>query len=180
VFGPSFDTVRDFDYDKSPAIMEPFAKEQDADNTDLSPFKAHGGKLIVYNGWADHSTPPLRIVEYYEGLRQTHGAATDDFVRLFMPPGMHHCSGGPGPNIIGGAGQVWVKDDPENDILSAVDRWVEQGVAPDKIIATKFQNNDPKQRVTRTRPICPYPQAARWTGSGSIDDAANFVCANPQ
>ena len=63
--------------------------------------------------------------------------------------------------------------------MGAIDRWAEQGVAPEKLIATKFKNDDPAQGIVRTRPLCPYPQVARWTGSGSIDDAANFVCANP-
>jgi len=181
VFGPDFNTVQEFDFDTSPAKLVPFTKDQDADNTDLSAFKAHGGKLIMYNGWADHSTPPARIVDYYEGvLKTTSGAATDDFVRLFMPPGMHHCSGGPGPNMFGGRGHALYKHDPENDIMVALDRWVADGIAPDKIIATKFRNDDPNQGVARTRPICPYPQVARWTGSGSVDDAANFVCGAPQ
>ncbi len=179
VFGPGFDSVRQFDFDKSPAALVPFAKDQDAASTDLSAFKAHGGKLIIYNGWADHSTPPLRTIEYYNDVRRASGAAADDFVRLFMVPGFHHCSGGPGPNTFGGRGQVWVKNDPENDIMGAIDRWAEQGVAPEKLIATKFKNDDPAQGIVRTRPLCPYPQVARWTGSGSIDDAANFVCANP-
>jgi feruloyl esterase len=72
-----------------------------------------------------------------------------------------------------------VKQDAENDIMGALAQWVEKGVAPDKIIATKFKNDDRSQGVARTRPVCPYPQVAKYNGSGSIDDAANFVCANP-
>jgi len=178
VFGPSFDSVRQFDYDTSPAKLVPFKKDQDA-APDLAGFKARGGKLIMYNGWADHSTPPLRAIQYYEDVRTTHGAETDDFARLFMPPGLYHCTRGPGPNSFGGRGQAALKDDPEHDIMRALVRWVEEGVAPAKIIAAKFVNDDPEQGVARTRPLCPYPQVARYTGSGSIDDAANFVCANP-
>lgn len=70
--------------------------------------------------------------------------------------------------------------DPDYDIMAALDRWVEQGVAPAKIISTKFKDDDPKQGVARTRPVCPYPEVAKYTGSGSIDDAANFVCGHPQ
>ncbi len=180
VFGPAFDSMRQFDFDRSPAAVARFAKDQDAADTDFSKFKAHGGKLIMYNGWADHSTPPLRSIEYYGELRKTHGAATDDFVRLFMVPGLHHCTGGPGPNTFGGRGQRWVKNDPDNDIMAAIDRWVERGVAPEKLVATKFKNDDPAQGIARTRPLCPYPQVARYRGSGSIDEAASFVCAAPQ
>ncbi len=179
VFGPEYDAVRQFDYDKDIEKLAPFTKEQDAAQTDLSAFKAHGGKLILYNGWADHSNPPLRAVQYYEDVRKVHGASTDEFVRMFMPPGFFHCNGGPGPNIFGGRGQTRAGDDPENDILAALDQWVTAGKAPAKIIATKYKNDDPKQGVARTRPVCPYPQMAKYRGTGSIDDAANFVCGTP-
>ena len=179
VFGPKFDSVRDFDYDKNPESLIPFEKDQDADSTDLSGFKAHGGKLILYNGWADHSTPPLRTVQYYNDVRQKNGEATGEFVRLFMMPGLYHCNGGPGPNTFGGLGQKgYKKNDPENDIIGALDRWVDQGIAPTKLIATKFKDDDPRQGVARTRPVCPYPQVAKYKGSGSVDDAANFSCAS--
>jgi hypothetical protein len=181
VFGPTFDSVRDFNYDTSLGYLEPFVKDQDATQTDLSAFKAHGGKLIMYNGWADHSTPPLRTVAYYEGVRKVHGAAADDFIRLFMAPGLYHCTGGPGPNSFGGTNQKgYKKNDPEDDIMGAIDRWVEKGIAPTKLIATKFKNDDPSEGVVRTRPICPYPQVASYKGSGSVDDASNFVCAMPK
>jgi hypothetical protein len=179
VFGPKFDSVRDFDYDKSPEALVPFEKDQDSASTDLSGFKAHGGKLILYNGWADHSTPPLRTVQYYSDVRQKHGEATDEFVRLFMAPGLYHCTGGPGPNTFGGPGQKgYKKNDSERDIVGALDRWVELGIAPVKIIATKFKNDDPSQGVARTRPVCPYPQVATYKGSGSVDAAANFACGS--
>lgn len=178
VFGPKFDSVRDFDYDKDPESLVPFEKDQDSDNTDLSGFKAHGGKLIMYNGWADHSTPPLRTVQYYKDVRQKNGEDADGFVRLFMMPGLYHCNGGPGPNVFGGLGQIGYKrNDPESDVIGALDRWVDQGIAPAKLITIKFKNDDPRQGVARTRPACPYPQSAKYKGSGSIDDAANFVCA---
>jgi Tannase and feruloyl esterase len=182
VFGPTFDSVRDFNYDTSVGYLEPYKKDQDATQTDLSAFKAHGGKLILYNGWADHSTPPLRAVEYYEGVRKTMGSATtDQFVRLFMAPGLWHCTGGPGPNQFGGIRQEgYKKNDPENDIMGALDRWVEKGVAPEKLIAIKYKDDDPSEAVLRTRPICPYPQVATYKGSGSIDEASNFTCALPK
>ena len=100
---------------------------------------------------------------------------------MFLPPGLYHCTGGPGPNNFGGTRHKGVKrNDPENDIVGALDRWVEQGIAPAKLLATKFKNDDPRQGVARTRPVCPYPQAATYKGSGSIDDAANFVCGSPK
>jgi feruloyl esterase len=178
VFGPHFDSVKRFEYERHAAVVQKFAKEQDAAATDLSAFRSHGGKLIVWNGWADHSTPPLRAIDYYADVRKKHGAETNKFVRLFLAPGFHHCSGGPGPNVFGSRGQ-YVTNTPDHDLMAAMDRWVEEGVAPDRIVATKFVRDDPALGVARTRPLCPYPQIARHTGSGSIDEAANFVCANP-
>ena len=94
-----------------------------------------------------------------------------------MLPGFHHCSGGPGPNTFGAAGQPLVDlHDPERDIMGAIVRWVEEDVAPDRIIGTKYVDSDPEQGIERTRPFCPFPQVARYMGSGSIDDADNFVC----
>ena len=145
VFGPKFDSVRDFDYDKNPESLIPFEKHQDADSTDLSGFKAHGGKLILYNGWADHSTPPLRTVQYYEDVRQKNGAATGDFVRLFMMPGLYHCSGGPGPNTFGGLGQKgYKKTIPKTTSLArSIAGWI--SAFPAKLIATKFKDDDPRE-----------------------------------
>ena len=79
-------------------------------------------------------------------------------------PGMHHCSGGPGPN--------------QFDMVTALEQWVEQGKAPDSVIATKYVNDNRSQGVVMTRPICAYPQVAKWTGTGSTNDAANFACVN--
>src|SRR5262249_29219354 len=87
---------------------------------------------------------------------------TKDFFRLFMAPGMGHCSGGPGPN--------------QFDALGALEQWVEKGVAPDKLIASHVTNG----QVDRTRPLCPDPQVARWKGTGSSDEAANFSCVAPE
>jgi len=177
-FDPSFDSVRDFDMDTSPEKLKEFEKIHNTVDTDLAPFRDHGGKLIIYNGWADHSTPPIRPIEYYNAVRETLGGEIDDFSRLFMVPGFHHCSGGPGPNVFGARGSRWFKmNDPEHDVMGAIVQWVEEDVAPEKIIATKFVNDDPEQGVARQRPLCPYPQVAQYTGSGSIDEAANFVCA---
>ena len=177
-FNPGYDSVREFDYDRDPQKLTKFAEIHDAYDADLTKYSKHGGKLILYNGWADHSTPPRRAVEYFEEVKKVHGADTDKFVRAFLPPGLYHCNGGPGPNIFGARGQTRAGDDPDNDILAALDQWVTKGRAPEKIVMTKYKNDDPKQGVQRTRPTCAYPQVAKYKGSGSVDEAANFVCAS--
>jgi feruloyl esterase len=98
------------------------------------------------------------------------------FVRLYMVPGMQHCGGGDGPNYFGQG--VVGGGDAQHDVGTALERWVEEGTAPAGIIATKYkQGVNPASGVERTRPLCPYPQTAKWKGTGSTDDAANFVCA---
>jgi feruloyl esterase len=126
----------------------------------LRPFFGHGGKLIMYHGWSDQNVAPRSAINYYESVVKTVGgpAKASDSIRLFMAPGMGHCRGGDGPNTF--------------DMLTALEQWVEQGKAPDEVIASHSTNGN----VDRTRPLCPYPQVARYTGTGSIDDAANFVC----
>jgi len=142
----------------------------------LKAFKARGGKLILYHGWNDAALPPVNTINYFESVRAKLGKRESDaFMRLFMAPGMQHCGGGPGPNSFG----IFVtsaQSDPRHDLTLALERWVEEGVAPDQIIAAKRQTADPKSPVIRTRPLCPYPQVARYKGSGSTDDAANFAC----
>jgi feruloyl esterase len=135
-----------------------------------------GGKLILYHGWSDGALPPLVAIQYYESVVKTAGQKrADTFVRLFMAPGMGHCGGGVGPNSFGQHNVA--QGDPEHNLPTALERWVEQGVAPDRIIATKYKNGaDPASGVRRTRPLCRYPQVARYKGIGSIDDADNFVC----
>lgn len=179
-FGPDFDTITQFDFDRSVAALEPLAKVQDAASPDLSAFEARGGKLIMYHGWADHSITALRTVEYYNSVQETHGAGTNDFVRLFLVPGLHHCTGGPGPWSFGGRGQERLKDDADHDIVAALDRWVEGGPAPETLIGAKFVNDDLRQGIAFTRPLCAYPKVARYTGSGDTNVAASFVCGDPR
>jgi feruloyl esterase len=130
----------------------------------LKAFKAHGGKLLIYHGWNDNLISPLESVNYYHSVVKTMGGATktQDFARLFMIPGMDHCQGGPGAGVFDKGG--------------VLERWVEQGVAPAKIVASHLTNG----AVDMTRPLCPYPEVARWKGSGSTSDAANFTCVNPR
>ena len=130
-------------------------------NPDLSPFKARGGKLIQYHGWSDPDITPLNSINYYESVQKTMGANVPDFYRLFMVPGMQHCNGGPGATTF--------------DMLAPLDAWATTGTAPETVIASKVTNGV----VTRTRPLCPYPQEAKWKGTGSTDEAANFSCEKP-
>jgi feruloyl esterase len=129
--------------------------------TDLKPFFAAGGKLLLYHGWSDPNVAPRNTVNYYNSVLKTMGgeAKVTNDVRLFMVPGMGHCGGGEGPN--------------DFDKVGALDQWVTTGKAPDSIIASHSTDG----KVDRTRPLCPYPQVAKYKGSGSIDDAANFVCS---
>lgn len=135
-----------------------------ATDPNLKAFRAHGGKLLMYHGWADPGVPPLASVDHYEAVVDTLGgeAKNADFIRLFMVPGMGHCGGGEGPNTF--------------DMMSAMTAWREDGRVPDRIIASHRTAG----KVDRTRPLCAYPQVATYKGSGSIDDAANFVCTAPK
>ena len=125
----------------------------------LKPFIDRGGKLIQYHGWSDPQISPYNSTQYYTRVLEALGAsAIKDAYRLFMAPGMGHCGGGEGPNAF--------------DVLGALEQWVEQGKAPDRIVAAHAANGV----VDRTRPLCPYPQMAIYTGAGSTDEAANFEC----
>ncbi|MEO8681879.1 MAG: tannase/feruloyl esterase family alpha/beta hydrolase, partial [Vicinamibacterales bacterium] len=159
---PNWD-FRTIDIERDLAYAEQKLPFMAAVDKDLAPFKKSGGKLLMYTGWMDPVVPPQDTVAYYEGVVKTMGglAATRDFYRLFMAPGMGHCAGGPGPNTF--------------DAIGALEQWVEKGVAPDKLIATHHTNGKPD----RTRPLCQYPMVARHKGTGSIDDAANFSCVAP-
>ena len=192
---PSWDFhTLDFDHDVASGDTA-MAAIINSTSPDLRDFKALGGKLIMYHGWYDARVNPRNSIDYYRSvialLHHQHerdfndkapGPAkeTDAFLRLFMAPAMTHCSGGTGPNAFGGLGHPAVPDDASHNVLIAVERWVEQGIAPARIIATKYVNDSPAQGVQRTRPLCAYPQLAQYTGHGSIDDAASFVCVKPQ
>jgi feruloyl esterase len=159
---PNWD-MRTLDYDRDLAYAEQRIPHLHAVDRDLSPFKKSGGKMISYAGWMDPVVPPQDTAAYYDGVVKAMGGLdkTRDFYRLFMAPGMGHCSGGPGPN--------------QFDAITALEQWVEKGVAPDKLIATHSTGG----KVDRTRPLCPYPQVARYKGAGSIDEAASFACVMP-
>jgi feruloyl esterase len=155
---------------------EKLASILNATDPNLKAFKARGGKLILYQGWSDAALPPVNTINYFQSVVAKLGQRdAGSFIRLFMAPGMQHCGGGPGPNAFGASVTI-AQSDPRHDLTLALERWVEDGLAPDQIIAAKRQNFDPKSPVLRTRPLCAYPQVARYKGSGSTDDAANFVC----
>jgi feruloyl esterase len=131
-----------------------------AQDPNLQPFIGRGGKLIQYHGWSDPQISPVNSADYYESVVKALGGAAkiQGSYRLFMAPGMGHCAGGDGPNTF--------------DMVAALEQWVEQGKAPEQILASHATSG----KVDRTRPLCPYPQVAEYKGSGSTDDAANFVC----
>jgi feruloyl esterase len=144
-------------------------------NPDLRPYKAHGGKMIQYAGWADTAIAPENGLNYYRKVTETIGDP-HDFYRSFMVPGMAHCSGGAGPNAFGNGTSNGPVIDADHDLVKALERWVEQGIAPDRIIATHYVNNAPTQGVAFQRPLCPYPERGEYVGKGNPNDAANFQC----
>ena len=161
--------AQNFNFDRDvKALDDSRAALANAANPDLSAFRDRGGKLILYHGWSDAAVPPLATVDYYGRVTSKMGPKVADFSRLYMVPGMQHCGGGPGPNSF------------REPITAALEHWVESGAAPDALIATKYkEEGNPASGAARTRPLCPYPQVARYKGSGSIDDAANFTCRTP-
>ncbi len=140
----------------------------------LKPFAAHGGKLIVYHGWSDAALPPQGAINYFGSVRQSLGDSTDNFMRLYMVPGMQHCIGGPGATSFGQFGRL---GNPQDDVRAALEQWVEKGTAPSVIVATKFvDDSDPSKGIKMTRPLCPYPQSARYKGTGDKNNAGSFAC----
>ena len=151
------------------------------DDPDLSAFRARGGKLIMYHGWADQLIMPEGTTLYWDSVKQAM-ASKDvplDFAKLYMVPGMGHCGGGAGPNQFGQGSSGIVAADTQHDIFRALMAWSEKGTAPNEIIASKFPGDDTTKPVLTTRPLCVYPQVAKYNGSGSTDDAVNFTCTDP-
>jgi feruloyl esterase len=173
---PTWD-FRTFDWKSGPAYVDDkvvvagqtLASVLNSIDPDLGRFRAHGGKLIQYHGFSDPEVPPKTSINYFESVANFPGSSpsqtrgtTQEFYRLFMVPGMNHCKGGPGANVF--------------DMLTPLVEWVEQNAAPERILATHYIDNMQDQGVAFTRPLCSYPREAVYTGSGSVNDAANFVC----
>jgi feruloyl esterase len=166
--GGTFDLVRiayndkdfpwqKFDLDRDMKYLDDKIGYVDAVNPDLSRFKRSGGKLLMFHGWSDTGITPETTIWYYDQVLSKMGSNQSDWMRLFMVPGMGHCGGGPGINGF--------------DQIGTLEKWVEQGMAPDAILGTGAQG--------MTRPLCAYPQAAEYKGSGDLKDAANWSCQAP-
>jgi len=152
-----------FDLEQDLALALKNAGFVEANDANLAKFKARGGKLLLYHGWADPGPAPENTINYYDAVNKKLGGKQDDWMRLFLMPGVGHCGGGVGPD--------------QADFLGALEQWREKGVAPSQINASR-----PAGRGVSTpmsRPLCPFPQVARYKGSGSSNDAANFSCAAP-
>jgi tannase/feruloyl esterase len=174
----------DWDYKKAnlgdavKASQEKFGNVLDAVETEMKGFRARGGKLIIYHGWSDAAISPLNSINYYTSVVEKMGKPqADSFVRLYMVPGMQHCGGGPGPDVFGQYGISSIHD-PQHNLYMALEQWVETGVAPTSVIASKLDGMGPAAKVEMTRPLCPYPQEAKYKGSGDTNDGANFFCAS--
>ncbi len=152
---------REFELETDLTLLLENAGVLEAAEADLGPFRDRGGKLIVYHGWNDPGPSPLSTIRYYDQVLETMGPDQGDWLRLYLMPGVGHCRGGAGPD--------------QADFLAAIERWAESGAAPDRIPASRVRNG----QVDMTRPLCPYPEVARWTGVGSTNDAENFVCVAP-
>jgi feruloyl esterase len=154
--------AKTFDLDRDlPVVDQQVGAIVNATNPDLRAFKARGGKIIMYHGWNDTAISPGNAIDYFTSVQKRMGGKQEDFIRLYMAPGMNHCGGGVGPNQVN-----W---------MAALERWRESGDEPDRIDALRVTNN----RVDMTRPLCPYPQVAQYKGTGSTNDAGNFVCKAP-
>jgi feruloyl esterase len=149
-------------YAKSGEFTEAVWDFMMASSTDLAAFKSHGGKLLIVHGVSDPVFSINDTISWWKDVNRANNGAAADFTRLFAVPGMNHCAGGPATD--------------QFDAFTALTNWVEKGTAPDKIVAAAGPNTP---WPGRTRPLCAYPQQARYKGSGNVDDASNFVCQLP-
>ena len=178
----------DWDYKKAKlddavaAADQKFAAALNATEPNMKAFQARGGKLILYHGWNDPGISPLNSINYYESVIATMGKQqADSFVRLYMVPGMQHCAGGPGPDDFGQLG-ISPVNDPQHNMYLALEQWTEKGTAPSTVIASKTEGETPAgpgAKVKMTRPLCAYPQKAKYKGTGNPNDAASFACEKP-
>jgi feruloyl esterase len=173
---PSWD-LSIMDFERDPALAkQKFGDILDPDNPDLSGFAKRGGKIIVYHGWADHMVPSQVSIDYYDSMTSKLGPnRVNEFYRLFMVPGMWHCGGGPGADVLFRSEEATaVPLDPDRDMLTALEQWVEHGRAPSRFIASRLSKDG---TVERTRLVCPYPAVAKYRGEGDVTRAENFACS---
>jgi feruloyl esterase len=156
-------TVGSFDADRDiPSMEELMNPVMSSVDPDLSAFKAKGGKVVAWHGWGDPAISPYNTLHYYESVEDKIGGNMDDFYRIFFVPGMGHCgAGATGPDKF--------------DAVAALENWVEKGMAPSRIESTQLEDGE----VTRTRPLCKYPDVPKYSGTGSTDDARSFECVKP-
>ena len=175
----------DWDYKKANVDDAVLAADQklaavlNSTDPNLKPFQSHGGKLILYHGWNDAAISPLNAINYYESVQAAMGKEqAASFVRLYMVPGMQHCSGGPGPDVFGQLG-ISPANDPQHNMYLALEEWTEKGTPPSTVIASKLEGESPvvpAGKVKMTRPLCAYPQQPKYKGTGNPNEAASFTC----
>ncbi|WP_158080892.1 tannase/feruloyl esterase family alpha/beta hydrolase [Pelomonas sp. KK5] len=173
--GSTFDLHRDF-----AVLQAKLADSIDAVDPNLSPFKTAGGKLLQLQTWDDSAFMPLWAPEYYDQVTARLGGAeaTGEFYRLFMMPAQGHCAGnGVGPSNVGQENFLAVSSDADHDVVTAMQDWVEKGIAPRRLVATRFKGADISSGIDLQRPLCPYPLEAVYKGSGDTTQAENFTCS---
>jgi hypothetical protein len=158
---------------------ETLAEIYNVSQPDLTRFAERGGKLIMYHGWYDRNMPVANSVRQYRRIVTHLGKRGDDVARLFLVPGMEHCSGGAGADAFGADGVLTgVSTDPRHHALTALQAWVEQGTKPVELVASKYLDGVGVGAPVRTALLCPYPLVARYSGVGDRDSAASYACAN--
>jgi feruloyl esterase len=176
VFGAQWDWRKfDFERDMPKIDAELGPALNGVTRGDASRFRALGGKLILYQGWADTLVAPAQTIAFYNRLGKQQ-----DYARLFMAPGVMHCGGGDGPsafNSANGGARKPPSDKPDEDLFAAMIHWVEDGAAPKQVVATKYVDDTPAKGIAMQRPLCVYPQKAWYKGSGDTNDANNFTCS---
>jgi feruloyl esterase len=174
VFADPAWTFRRFDIVQTPArAVATVGKIMNATDTGYAGYKAHGGKIIEYHGLADGVVTPLGAIRYYVTKAQGGAGKTQAFYRLFLAPGVGHCGNGPGPSQFGQQGG---DGDAGHDMVKALETWVEDGVGPERIVATRYDRGDRTKPPLMTRPLCLYPKMARYDGTGDTAKAESFIC----
>jgi feruloyl esterase len=179
VFAPDWDPASfDFDQDMQ-KVDKKLGPDINAMNPDLSEFAKRGGKLILFHGWADMVVSPIDTIVYYDEVHANTPNARD-FMRLFLAPGVSHCQGGEGADVFGQSPE-YASAGIENDLLDALDHWVENDVAPNQVLARKYPQDVESDMTTQakpiaTRPLCAYPAIAKYDGKGKSNNANSFSC----